>query len=269
MRTYCLRMMKTTCGPQTSMTWGEAQASATCDDCEVLASVPQLPASTSVSTTEKTAASSSGLVQDLSPSPSPGILNEPSPRPTLNTTLDPTSTRHPSPILDPTRGSSPASSSGPSTGPTPGPTQGPTSGLFPLLQRGICVHHLAYASKIGILLLLPRKRREDPHLQFFEKRLQHEKGARSGDREMEKERLALERERLAVEDHHITLERDRLTLDREVFLQKKREWEETQEEKKEERLARQREREQERELYLRQQGALINLVKSVVENIQK
>ncbi|KAL3189169.1 hypothetical protein MRX96_003303 [Rhipicephalus microplus] len=47
MRTYCLRMMKTTCGPQTSMTWGEAQASATCDDCEVLASVPQLPASTS------------------------------------------------------------------------------------------------------------------------------------------------------------------------------------------------------------------------------
>ncbi|KAL3240184.1 hypothetical protein MRX96_021740 [Rhipicephalus microplus] len=123
---------------------GEAQASATCDDCEVLASVPQLPASTSVSTTGKTAASSSGLVQDLSPSPSPGILHEPSPRPTLNTTLDPTSTRHPSPILDPTRGSSPASSSGPTTGPTsghtsgssPGPTQGPNSRLLPTIAKG-------------------------------------------------------------------------------------------------------------------------------------
>ncbi|KAH8034940.1 hypothetical protein HPB51_003503 [Rhipicephalus microplus] len=211
---------------------GEAQASATCDDCEVLASVSQLPASTSVSTTGQTAASSSVMVQDLLPSPSPGILHEPSPRPTLNTTpdptLDPTSTRHPSPILDPTRGSSPGSSSGPTSGSSPGPT----NGLFPTIAKG-----------------------------FFEKRLKHEQGARRKHREMEKERLALERERLAVEDRCINLERDKLTLDREVFLQKKREWEETQEKKKEERLARQKEKEQERELYLRQQGALIDLVR--------
>ncbi|KAH8036202.1 hypothetical protein HPB51_020023 [Rhipicephalus microplus] len=131
---------------------GEAQASATCDDCELLASVPQLPASHSVTTTGQTAASSSVLVQDFSPSPSHGIFHEPSPCPTLNTTpdrtLDPTSACHPSPILDPARGSSPApppgSSSGLTTGPTsgptsgssPGPTQGPTSGLLPTIAKG-------------------------------------------------------------------------------------------------------------------------------------
>ncbi|KAL3181621.1 hypothetical protein MRX96_036736 [Rhipicephalus microplus] len=93
---------------------GETQASATCDDSEVLASVPQLPASTSVSTTGQTAASSSVLVQNLSPSLSPGFLDEPSPRLIRNTTpdatLDPTSTRHPSPTLDPICGSSPCHS---------------------------------------------------------------------------------------------------------------------------------------------------------------
>ncbi|KAL3187527.1 hypothetical protein MRX96_025036 [Rhipicephalus microplus] len=90
----------------------EAQAAATRDDYEVLASAAQQPSSTSVSTTGQTAASSHVLVQDQSPSPTPDILHELSPRPTLNTTPDltlhPTSTLHPSPILHPTRGSSPA-----------------------------------------------------------------------------------------------------------------------------------------------------------------
>ncbi|KAH7986700.1 hypothetical protein HPB52_024785 [Rhipicephalus sanguineus] len=116
--------------------------------------------------------------------------------------------------------------------------------------------------------MLKSKRHEDLHLQFFEKRLQLEQGAKGRDTELEKERLALEREGLAVEDGRITLEHDRLALDKEVFLQKKREWEDTQDEKRGKRLARQRERQHERDLYLRQQDALIDLVKSVAENIK-
>ncbi|KAH7985069.1 hypothetical protein HPB52_024329 [Rhipicephalus sanguineus] len=159
----------------------EARAATIQDEYEVQATVPQLPASTSVSTAQQRAASGSVLAQDLSASPTSGII--------------------------------------------PGPS----------------------------------KRHEDLHLQFFEKRLQLEQGAKGRDTELEKERLALEREGLAVEDGRITLEHDRLALDKEVFLQKKREWEDTQDEKRGKRLARQRERQHERDLYLRQQDALIDL----------
>ncbi|KAL3174906.1 hypothetical protein MRX96_010935 [Rhipicephalus microplus] len=145
----------------------EVQAVATRDDNKVLSSVPQLPASTSLSTTGQTAASRSVLVQDLSPTPTPGIFHEPSLRPNLNTTphptLGPTSTLHSSSILAPTRGSSPApllrfssgpatgASSDPTTGISRGPTHGPTPGLFTTIAKwymrtppGICFRNRTF-----------------------------------------------------------------------------------------------------------------------------
>ncbi|KAL1446489.1 hypothetical protein MTO96_044568, partial [Rhipicephalus appendiculatus] len=111
------------------------------------------------------------------------------------------------------------------------------------------------------------KRRQNPHLQFFEKRLQHKQGARNRDTELEKEGMGLEKEHLAVEDRRIALEQDWLSLEREVLLQRELEWEEAQEEKRDEHYQRHRKRQQEKELYLRQQDALIDLVKSVVDSI--
>ncbi|KAL1417697.1 hypothetical protein MTO96_026601 [Rhipicephalus appendiculatus] len=213
---------------------------------EVLATVPQLPASTSVSLSQQRAASDTAVVQDLTPSPTPGTLPGSNPRPvpsttpdptldpSLDPTLDPTSASHPSPILGPTPGTSSGPTPGTSSGPTPGSSSGPTGGLLPSVASGF-MH-----TPPGIYLR-NRRRREDPHLQFFEKRLQHEQGSRNRDTELEKQRIALEKERLAVEDRRITLEQDRLTLEREVFLQRKREWEEVQEEKRDERYERQRE----------------------------
>ncbi|KAL1474231.1 hypothetical protein MTO96_021334 [Rhipicephalus appendiculatus] len=107
---------------------------------EVLATVPQLPASTSVSLSQQRAASDTAVVQDLSPSPTPSILPGSNPRPvpsttpdptldpSLDPTLDPTSASHASPILGPTPGTS--------SGPTPGSSSGPTGGLLPSVASG-------------------------------------------------------------------------------------------------------------------------------------
>ncbi|KAL1477328.1 hypothetical protein MTO96_003227 [Rhipicephalus appendiculatus] len=190
---------------------------------EVLATVPQLPASASVSLSQQRAAFDTAVVQDLTPSPTPGILPGSTPRPVPSTTPDPT--------LDPTSASHPS----PITWSHPWHLLWPHPWLFlwphrwPLAQCCQCIY--AYAT-----WHMPQK---SSHLQFFEKRLQPEQGARNRDTELEKERIALEKERLAVEDRRIALEQDRLTLEREVFLQRKREWEEAQEEKRDERYERQ------------------------------
>ncbi|KAH7980297.1 hypothetical protein HPB49_014490 [Dermacentor silvarum] len=95
------------------------------------------------------------------------------------------------------------------------------------------------------------KRHADPHLQFLEKRIHVEKGAKA--REME-----LEKTRLAIENRRLLLEENRLSFEREQFLQRTREWEAAQDQRKEE-----------REMFERQQQALLDAIKSLAPNFGK
>ncbi|CAN7991471.1 unnamed protein product, partial [Ixodes hexagonus] len=59
------------------------------------------------------------------------------------------------------------------------------------------------------------KKRENENLQFFERRLEFEKGLREKEMEQEERRIALDEKRFSLDERRLTLEEERLLLDRE------------------------------------------------------
>ncbi|KAH7978007.1 hypothetical protein HPB49_004152 [Dermacentor silvarum] len=103
----------------------------------------------------------------------------------------------------------------------------PLHGDYEVLAAAPGLDASASVPIIYISVLFTGKGHADPHLQFFEKRLHVEKGAKA--REME-----LEKTRLDIENRRLLLEENRLSFEREQFLQRTREWVAAQDQRKEE-----------------------------------